>query len=51
MEAYANEDNPDYPVNYDRNNLSRYKIKGGRKNKYKTVGDTSKAWIYYIRTL
>lgn len=27
MEAYANEGNPDYPVNYNGNNLSRYKIK------------------------
>ena len=51
MEAYANEDNPDYPVNYDRNNLSRYKIKGGRKKMYKSVGGTSKAWKNYIRTL
>ena len=38
MEAYANEGNPDYPVNYDGNNLSRYKIKSGRKKLYKSVG-------------
>ena len=51
MEAYANEGNPDYPVNYDGNNLSRYKIKSGRKKLYKSVGGTSKAWKTYIRTL
>ena len=51
MEAYANESNLDYPVNYDGSNLSRYKIKGGRKKLYKSIGGTSKAWKTYIRTL
>ena len=51
MEAYANEGNLDYPVNYDGSNLSRYKIKGGRKKLYKSIGGTSKAWKTYIRTL
>lgn len=51
MEAYANENNPNYPANYTGNNLSRYKIKGGRKKLYKSVGGTSKAWKTYIRTL
>ena len=51
MEAYANEGNPNYPVNYDGNNLFRYKIKSGRKKLYKSVGGTSKAWMAYIKTL
>lgn len=51
MEAYANEDNTNYPVNYDGSNLYRYKIKGGRKKLYKSIGGTSKAWKTYIRTL
>ncbi len=50
MEAYANQDNPGYPANYDGGNLHRYRL-SGRKKLYKSLGGTSRAWKAYIKTL
>ena len=50
VEAYANEENMDYPKSYDGQNLSRYTFTK-RKKLYKKVGGTSKAWKAYVKTL
>lgn len=49
MEAYANEDNPDYPLNYDGRYLHCYNIKN-RKEIYRKYGN-SYAWKKYIKTI
>lgn len=56
MEAYANEDNFDYPEgmvinedNYSSSNFTKYIIKKGRKKLYKKIGRNK--WKEYIKTL
>lgn len=49
MEAYANQDNPDYAANYTGGNLHRYEIKH-RKKTYRSQGG-SREWKTYIKTL
>ena len=49
-EAYANEDNPEYYLNYDGSNLQKYVFKN-RKKLYRTIGGTSKKWISYVKSL
>lgn len=49
MEAYANEDNPDYPKNYDGKYLHCYDIEN-RKEAYKKCGSSYK-WKQYIKTI
>ena len=58
MEAYANEDKPEYPDgmiiymdDYTNGIHGKYVIKDGRKRKYKEVGGTSAAWKEYVKTL
>ena len=48
-EAYANEENFDYPKNYDGSNLPKYTFKN-RKKLYKKYGSTQ-MWVYYLKTL
>lgn len=51
VEAYAQEDNPDYWMYYHRGNLrGKYSIKNAKKI-WKELGGTSKAWKAYIKTL
>lgn len=49
VEAYANEENFDYPKNYDGSNLAKYTFKN-RKKLYKKYGN-SREWKAYIKTL
>lgn len=56
MEAFANEDNFEYPKrmliyedNYSSPNFSKYIIKKGRKKLYKKIGKRN--WKDYIKTL
>ena len=49
MEAYANEDNPSYPLNYDGKYLHCYDIKD-RKDTYRKYGTIYK-WKQYIKTI
>lgn len=58
MEAYANEDKPEYPEgmivysdDYSHGRHGKYVIKNGRKRKYREVGGTSAAWKAYVKTL
>lgn len=58
MEAYANEEKPEYPDgmiiymdDYTNGICEKYVIKDGRKRKYKEVGGTSTAWKEYVKTL
>lgn len=50
MEAYANEENLDYPKQYDGSNLPKYTLPS-RKMAYKKAGGTSRTWKDYIKTL
>lgn len=50
MEAYANEENFDYPKRYDGSNLPKYTLPS-RKMAYKEAGGTSRSWKDYIKTL
>jgi hypothetical protein len=50
MEAYANEENLDYLLTYDSNNINKYKLSHRRK-KWKEVGGTSYKWKQFIKTL
>ena len=47
IEAYANEDNPDYIDNYDGSNLLKYTI----KNRKKVYIEHSYEWKKFIKTL
>jgi hypothetical protein len=49
MEAYANEENKDYPTNYDGKNLAKY-IAASSKTKFKECGSISN-WKSYIKSL
>ena len=56
MEAYANEDNFEYPEgmiiyedNYSSGSFGKYIIKNGRKELYKEIGKEN--WKEYIKTL
>lgn len=49
MEAYANEDNPDYAENYNGKYLHCYDIKD-RKETYRKYGNSYK-WKQYIKTI
>lgn len=58
MEAYANEENFDYPTemvanpdNYSGGMHKKYVIKSGRKKLYKEKGGTLSKWKEYIKTL
>ena len=58
MEAYANEEKPEYPEgmiiymdDYTNGIHEKYVIKGGRKKKFKEVGGTSASWKAYVKTL
>lgn len=48
-EAYANEENLDYPKQYDGSNLGKYTFHS-RKKVYKAVGGTSHSWKAFIKT-
>ncbi len=51
VEAYAQEDNPEYWKNYNRANLrGKYSIKDARR-KWKELGSKSSAWKAYVKTL
>ena len=51
VEAYAQEDNPEYWKHYNRGNLrGKYTIKNPRKV-WKEVGGTSKGWKEYVKGL
>lgn len=50
MEAYANEENLDYPKTYDGSNLEKYTFYS-RKKVYKDVGGTSYSWKAFIKNL
>ena len=51
VEAYANEDNNNYPNNYTTNNLkTKYNLKD-RKNLYRQYGKTRYDWMKYIKGL
>lgn len=50
MEAYSNEDNPEYAKSYNGTNLSKYKIKN-RKSTYKSKGGTSRDWKVFLKTM
>lgn len=50
MEAYANEENLDYPKQYDGSNLEKYTFYS-RKKVYKDVGGTSRSWKAFIKNL
>ena len=49
MEAYANENDSNYPVNYDGKYLHCYDIKN-RKSTYKKYG-SSRQWKEYVKTI
>lgn len=49
-EAYANEDNPNYLKYYLPFGINKYSIKGAKKL-YKQLGDTSKSWKEYVKSL
>lgn len=56
MEAYANEDKPEYPEgmiiyedNYSTLEFTKYIINDGRKKVYKNAGGTSRDWKEYIK--
>lgn len=56
MEAYANEDKPEYPEgmiiyedNYSTSEFTKYIIKNGRKKVYKNAGGTPRDWKEYIK--
>ena len=49
VEAYANEEKPEYAKNYDGSNLGKYTLTG-RKTLYKKVGGTS-LWRKYVKSL
>ena len=49
-EAYANEENFDYPKQYDGSNLGKYTF-ASRKKLFKDVGGTQQAWRAYLKTL
>lgn len=49
MEAYANEEDPNYPLDYDGKYLHCYDIKN-RKKTYRKYGN-SRAWKEYIKTI
>ena len=56
MEAYANEDKPEYPEgmiiyedNYSTLEFTKYIIKNGRKRVYKNAGGTLRDWKEYIK--
>ena len=56
MEAYANEDKPEYPEgmiiyedNYSTLEFTKYIIKNGRKKVYKNAGGTLRDWKEYIK--
>jgi hypothetical protein len=56
MEAYANEDKPEYPEgmiiyedNYSTLEFTKYIIKNGRKKVYKNAGGTPRDWKEYIK--
>lgn len=49
MEAYANEDNPQYAENYTGEYLDRYRI-NNRKREYKKKGG-SKLWKLYLKSI
>lgn len=58
MQAYANEDNLEYPEgmiiyvdNYSDGEFNKYIIKNNRKTVYKNAGSTSRDWKKYIKTL
>lgn len=58
MEAYANEENLEYPEgmilyedNYSTGEFGKYIIKNGRKKLYKQAGGTVEKWKKYIKTL
>ena len=48
-EAYANEENMDYPKNYDGSNLGKYKFKN-RKKLYREVGRAS-GWKNFVKSI
>lgn len=51
VEAYAQEDHPEYWRNYTRQNLrGKYTIKNARK-KWKELGSKSSAWKAYVKSL
>lgn len=50
MEAYANEDNKEYTVNYNDENINRYRLIHKKKT-YEEKSKTIKQWIEYIKTL
>lgn len=49
VEAYANEEKPEYAKNYDGSNLGKYTLTR-RKKLYKKVGGTS-LWRKYVKSL
>ena len=49
VEAYANEEKPEYAKNYDGSYLGKYTLTG-RKKLYKKVGGTS-LWRKYVKSL
>jgi hypothetical protein len=58
MEAYANEDKPEYPEgmiiyedNYSTLEFTKYIIKNGRKKVYKNAGGTLRDWKEYIKSI
>ena len=49
-EAYANEHNFDYSINYNGANLVKYTFKE-RKKLYKELGGEPNAWKYFVKNL
>lgn len=50
MEAYANEDNKDYIINYNDENVNRYRLTHKKKT-YEEKGGTFSKWKEYIKSL
>lgn len=50
MEAYANESNKNYVVNYNDESINRYRLTHKKKT-YEEKGKTIKQWIEYLKTL
>ena len=52
VEAYAQEGNPEYWVNYTRDNLrGKYTLKGGKKLYKKIAGRNPAKWKEYVKSL
>lgn len=49
-EAYANEENPDYWKNYNKDSIKKYTFKNP-KTLYRKVGGTPEKWKAYVKSL